>query len=979
VLEKEYRLMVTRPNSQVSDVGWRVRRHWIVHALAGVILVGSARPAAAQTNFFTYSGLSSVGTSDGTGEAARFFNPMSVARDAVGNLYVADQFNHTVRKVTSAGVVTTLAGLAGNPGNVDGAGSAARFTQPRGIAVNTSTGTIYVTEGAHTVRAVTPAGVVTTLAGTPLTAGSADGVGVAARFNLPTGITVNSTTGTIYVADTNNHTVRAITPAGAVTTLAGTALAPGAVDGVGAAARFNQLQGVSVNPANDTVYVADTANNLIRLVSTATGAVVTWAGATAPACGNVNGPVGVARFCSPRGIVVDVATWNVYVSDTVNNFIRMITAGGVVSTIAGNFGCGGIDGTGSGALFCAPSGLAFNAGVLYVADSTNHAIRAITSAGVVTTLAGRLGRGYWDDDVNSARFGNPAGIAMNRTTGTIYVADSGNFVIRAISPDGEVTTLAGNGAPGNADGAGSVARFRNPRGIAVDQLTGLIYVADTGNNTIRVITPAGVVSTLAGLALAAGSVDGVGNAARFNAPSALAVNNPAGVIYVADSSNHTIRLVTLGGSVTTWAGAAGTSGAVDGAGPAARFNNPNGITFDPGTWTVYIADTSNHIIRQISAAGVVSTLAGLAGSPGFVDGAGAAARFTQPRGVAFFGGQLYAGDGTTLRIVTPSGVVSRLAGDGIAGGEDGIGTAARFAGASGIELDAAGVIYVADFNGNTIRIGETVFPVPVGDFDGDSQADLLLVGRSSGKWYPRGSADPTDSEVLPFGAPDDVPLPGDYDGDDQVDPVVFRPSTGVWVIVLSSTDYNTVATVAWGTPGDVPAPADYDGDGTMDIAVFRPSTGVWYIIRSTSSTSLQVAWGAQGDRPVPADYDGDGKADIAVFRPSTGVWYIIRSTDSTPLQVAWGAQGDRPVPKDYDGDGKADIGVYRPSTGEWYIIRSTNSTQLYVAWGGVAGMEPTPADFDGDGQADIAVYYPVTGTWYIFKSTDSTALLITFP
>jgi DNA-binding beta-propeller fold protein YncE len=227
--------VTTYPDGQISDIRWHVKTRWIARVLVGVVLVGLAQPAVAQTNFFTYAGLSSVGSSDGTGEAARFFNPMGAALDAAGNVYVADTINQIVRKITPAGVVTTLAGLAGTPGNVDGAGSAARFTNPRGIAVNTATGTIYVTEGAHTIRAITPAGVVTTLAGTPLTSGSADGIGAAARFNLPTGITVNSTTGTIYVADTSNHTIREITPAGTVTTLAGTALAPGSVDGVGAA------------------------------------------------------------------------------------------------------------------------------------------------------------------------------------------------------------------------------------------------------------------------------------------------------------------------------------------------------------------------------------------------------------------------------------------------------------------------------------------------------------------------------------------------------------------------------------------------------------------------------------------------------------------------------------------------------------------------------------------------------------------------
>jgi DNA-binding beta-propeller fold protein YncE len=950
--------------------------------VGGLMLVGLARSADAQTNYFTYTGLSSLGSSDGTGEAARFFNPLSVALDAAGNVYVADTNNHTIRKVTPAGVVTTLAGEVGVSGSVDGVGSAARFSSPRGIAVNSSTGTIYVTEQSGVVRAITPAGAVTTLAGTAFSTGSADGLGAAARFNIPTGITVHSGTGMIYVADSNNHTIRAITPAGAVTTLAGLALSSGAVDGVGAAARFNVVSGVSVNPANNTIYVADASNNMIRLVSTANGAVTTWTGATAPACGFVNGAAGVARFCNPRGIAVDPTTWNVYVAEGTGNRIRLITPGGVVSTFAGGGGCFGFDGTGVNSAFCTPTGVAFNSatGTIYVADSQNHAIRAVTSAGVVTTLAGRLGRGNWSSDLDSSRFGLPASVAIHRATGTLYVADSSNNHIRAISRDGEVMAFAGdgNGAPGAVDGAGNVARFRNPRGLAVDQVTGTVYVADNGNQTIRAITSAGVVSTLAGAVQTAGSADGVGNAARFNRPDALAVNSAAGVIYVADSGNHTIRLVTLGGTVTTWAGAAGTSGAVDGAGDAARFNNPQGITFDPATWTVYVADTTNQTIRQITPAGVVSTLAGLAGNAGFVEGTGATARFFNPRGIAWVGGQLYVGDVATLRMVTPGGVVSRLAGDGIQGQRDGIGTAVRFGGVAGIDIDAAGVLYVADINGNTIRIAETV-SVVIGniDVDGDSQTELLLVGRLSGNWYPRVSSEPGFTETFAFGRPGDIPFPGNFDGDGEVDPGLFRPSTAEWTIFRTETE--TLSTTGWGTPGDVPVPADYDGDGILDIAVYRPTTGEWFIIRSSTSALLQVVWGTPGDLPIGGDFDGDGKADIAIYRPSTFEWFIIQSTNSQLLQVVWGTPGDVAVPSDYDGDGKADVAIYRPSTGEWFIIKSTTSMLLQVVWGGAGGMVPAPADYDGDGKDDIAVYYPTTGTWYIIQSSDSTGRNITFP
>ena len=212
-----------------------------------------------------------------------------------------------------------------------------------------------------------------------------------------------------------------------------------------------------------------------------------------------------------------------------------------------------------------------------------------------------------------ARFNAPTGIAVN-SAGTIYVADSWNITIRAITPAGMVTTFAGRpGEFGGADGTGNAASFGVPQGAAVDS-AGNVYIADTFNNTIRVITPGGVVTTLAGLAGNTGSANGTGSAARFNSPRGVAVDS-LGNVYVGDTNNHTIRMITPGGVVTTLAGLAGSSGSADGTGNVARFNQPRGIAVD-GAGVLYVADTNNHTIRKIAAGGVVTTLAGLAGTSG---------------------------------------------------------------------------------------------------------------------------------------------------------------------------------------------------------------------------------------------------------------------------------------------------------------------------------------------------------------------------
>ena len=204
--------------------------------------------------------------------------PASVVEDAVhidaaGTVYVADTFNHAIRRITPAGVVTTLAGLAGTPGSADGTGSTARFATPRAIAVDAA-GNVYVAELSHTIRKITPGGVVSTLAGLANAVGSADGTGSAARFADPQGVAVDAA-GKMYVSDTANRTIRAITPAGVVTTLAGLAGATGNVDGTGSAARFARPRGASVDAAGN-VYVADTDNGSIRKVTPA-GVVTTFA------------------------------------------------------------------------------------------------------------------------------------------------------------------------------------------------------------------------------------------------------------------------------------------------------------------------------------------------------------------------------------------------------------------------------------------------------------------------------------------------------------------------------------------------------------------------------------------------------------------------------------------------------------------------------------------------------------------------------
>ena len=603
-------------------------------------VAGGACPAVSAT-VTTFAGTAnSTGSADGTYFSGSADN---VALDSVGNIYVTGLFSNAIRKITPTGVVTTFAGMQEplrnlKGGFADGTGAAARFQSPRGIAVD-SNGNAYVSDTYnYTVRKINSAGVVTTFAGTAGQQGSADGTGAAARFQYPGGIAVDSS-GNVYVGDWGNRSIRKITPAGLVTTIAG-GVSGGSADGNGAAASFNGVRGVAVDSSGN-IFVADEDNSTIRKI-TPSGEVTTLAG-SAEITDYVDGTGAAARFNRTRDVAVD-PNGNVYVADRANAAIRKITPAGVVTTIVGRDALLGFDtsylslgsaadGNGAAARFRFPQGVTVDSnGNVHVADSGNSTIRKITSAGVVTTFAGTAGQQDSADGTGAAaRFKSPSGIAID-SSGNAYVADNSGSTIRKISPAGAVTTLAGTaGVTGSADGIGALARFNLLQGVTVDSNNN-VYVADSENATIRKVTTAAVVTTFAGTAGSRGSADGVGAAARFDVPLSVAVD-PSGNFYLADVGNHTIRKITSAGVVTTFAGTAGIAGSADGTGAAARFDYPVGVTVD-SSGNIYVADWGNATIRKITSAGVVTTLAGTAGKRGFADGNGVDSKFGYPLGVA---------------------------------------------------------------------------------------------------------------------------------------------------------------------------------------------------------------------------------------------------------------------------------------------------------------------------------------------------------
>lgn len=413
--------------------------------------------------------------------------------------------------------------------------------------------------------------------------------------------TVNSATGTVADADVSTVTIvcasNSVTVSGTVSGLVGSGLV----------LQNNGADSLAVAANGSFTFATPMANG-------ATYAVTVSALPAAEFCSVTNGSGTAAADVS-----------NVAVQCSV----------GSVTTVAGTGAKGSANGNGTAASFNQPFGMVVDSGGnLYVADSANNTIRKITPARDVTTFAGSVTPGSTNGNGTLASFDRPTGLASD-TGGNFYTGDFNNNMIRKITPAADVTTIAGSGAFGSTNGNGTAASFNNPAGVAVDA-AGNVYISDYNNNLIRKITPAGDVTTFAGSG-AVGGADGNGTAASFNSPVGLALD-AAGNLYVADSLNNVIRKITPAGDVTTFAGS-GTAGAVDGNGTAASFRVPNGVTVD-ASGNIYVADYGNNLFRVITPAGDVRTLAG-SGAPGAADGKGAAASFNGPVSVVLDGSNAF--------------------------------------------------------------------------------------------------------------------------------------------------------------------------------------------------------------------------------------------------------------------------------------------------------------------------------------------------
>ncbi len=642
-----------------------------------------------------------------------------VTIDLSGNLYVSDIGNNLVFRVDPAGALTIIAGnrTSGFSGD-NGPATSAALNLPYGVALD-SGGNLYIADADnHVVRRVTPAGVISTIVGNGTQGYSGDGgPATSATLFAPQAIAMDAA-GDIFVADTGNSAVRKVTSAGIISTVAGNGTAGYSGDGgAGFNAQLNHPESVAVD-ATGNLFIADYSNNRVRKVAPS-GIINTVAGNGKEGYSGDGGVATEAELYTPGGVLVD-ASGNLFVADSGNNVVRKVAPSGIINTVAGNGeeGYSGDGGPATLAMLNFPSALAVDAiGDLFVADSGDDRIRKVAAGGTISTVVGNGAFRFFGDG------GLATSAALNLSlsdlyiggvtvdySGNLLVADALNSRVRKVSSTGIIDTLAGNGIPAylGDNGPAVAASLDTPAGTAVDS-AGNVYIADFYNCVVRKVTPTGVIITVAGTGHSGYSGDGgLATYAKLDTPSGVAVD-VLGNLFIADRGNSVIRKVTPAGIISTVAGNGSPGYSGDGgSATSAKLNLPFGVAVDASD-NLFIADPDDAAIRKVTPAGIISTVAGN-GTEGYSGDGGSAtkAALDYPYGVAVDpDGTLFIADSgnSVIRKVTPEGIISTIAGSGMEGysGDGGIATSAALNAPLGVALDTLGNLYIADSGNNRIR------------------------------------------------------------------------------------------------------------------------------------------------------------------------------------------------------------------------------------------------------------------------------------
>ncbi|HTX35441.1 MAG TPA: IPT/TIG domain-containing protein [Bryobacteraceae bacterium] len=712
-----------------------------------VFLVFAALLCGQQYVIFTFAG-GVPPVTPAPAAASSVGDPPRAAVDSAGNVYFGS--DHAIFKVDLTGTLTCIAGTGREGFSGDGGpATSAQMSYPWGVAVDAAGNVYFTDKNSNNIRRIAVNGTINTFAGSAAAGFAGDGgPATAALFSGPSGLAADSA-GNLYVADTGNQRIRKIAPDGTVSTVAGTGNQGYGNDGAPAlSADLNSPEGVAVDPSGN-LYIADTENQRVREVAK-DGIISTIAGSGFPGYSGDNGPAVQATLFLPTDVAAD-SSGNVYIADLGSSRIRMVSNGNI-TTIAGS-DAGILPTVGQAAVsirFNGPTGVAVDgAGNVYFAEGSigsgsglgtgDYRVWEITQ-GIADSAAGDGLESYGGDGgpAATAQVNNPAGMAFD-SAGNLYIADSGNNRVRRISPSGTIVTVAGTGVAGYSgdNGPATSAQLNGPSGVAVDT-AGNLYIADTGNNRVRVVLANGTMVTLAGNGNAAFAGDGgPATQASLHAPLGVAVDR-SGNVFIADTLSLRVREVVVGSSIIQTLAGNGVAGYSGDGGPAtnAALNSPSSVALD-SAGNLYFTDELNGLVRKISPIGVITTVAGTPPpiGPGLTavitggDGGPATqALLLAPKGVLVDGsGNLYITDSgeNRVRMVSSNGIISTLAGDGTCcySGDGGLGTVAQLNVPWGLAMDTAGNLYVTDSGNDAIRqlmpAGSTAFLLRVANAASD--------------------------------------------------------------------------------------------------------------------------------------------------------------------------------------------------------------------------------------------------------------------
>ncbi len=631
-------------------------------------------------------------------------NPAGIVVQSPGNYFLAEQQNHRIRK-SSGGLITTSAGTGSCCYNGENLAATNAFLNASGVAVD-SVGNVYTAE-ADRVRKIS-GGTIATVAGNGSTGYSGDnGPATSAQLAGAQKVAVDNA-GNIYIADRINKRIRRVS-GGVITTVAG----GGPADGATATNISVATPPAVAVDGSGNAYFPSPSDHRVYKLSTA-GLLTIVAGNGTSGFSGDGGPPAAAQLNEPYGVAVNNAGTAVYISDRNTNRVRLVSGGTIVTIAGGGTGCPqqtnslGDNCPGTGASLNFPAALALNSSgtILYISDSLNYRIRRLTG-GVISTVAGNGACCFSGDNgpASAAQLNYAAALAVDNSTGDLYIGDSENFRVRKVS-GGTITTVAGTGASGySGDGGPAVnAKLSLSYGVAVDN-TGALYIADAANSRIRKVT-GGVIDTVAGTGTAGYSGDSIAaSSAQLNVPYAVAVDG-TGNLYIADTVNNRIRKVS-GGVISTIAGNGVTAFSGDGGQAAqAQLDSPSDVAVD-GAGNLYIADLANHRIRQVATSGVITTVAGNGACCYSGDSGLAIDAAIYPVAIAAdSSGSIYFADQTNRIRKVSGGIVTTIAGNGQQGnsGDGGLSTAASLNNPQGVAVDTAGNVYIADAGNFSVRL-----------------------------------------------------------------------------------------------------------------------------------------------------------------------------------------------------------------------------------------------------------------------------------